>query len=190
MDQIIMMRIKNILFLLLLMCPLLSTAQGHKGSVESCAPMKKGKVCYSDKVEVEGVNKDELFNAIDKWAKKNYGKDVFLSNVTSSKGKGTININSKVELLLNDTDKTVIKYKMRISCKDEKYDIELTDISYQYDPNNEKKYKTYPAEKVIANNGQSNSVAVIKDPLLFCNATFFFAENLFGEVFDAVQDAD
>lgn len=172
------------------MCPLLAIAQGHKGSVESCAPMKKGKVCYSDEVDAEGLNKGELFNAIDKWAKKNYAKDVFLSNVTSSKSKGTINITSRVELLLNDTDKTIIKYKMRIYCHDEKYDIELTDISFQYDPNNEKKYKTYPAEKVIANNGKSNSIAIIKDPLLFCNATFFFAENLFGEVFDAVQDAD
>ena len=183
MDQISMTMTKNILFLLLLMCPLLSMAQGHKGSVESCAPMKNGKVCYSDEVDAEGMKKGELFNAIDKWARKTYGKDVFLSSVTSSKSKGTININSKVELLLNDTDKTIVKYKMRIYCHDEKYN-----ISYQYDPMNEKKYKTYPAENVIANNGKSNTIAVIKDPLLFCNATFFFAENLFGEVFDATQE--
>lgn len=188
MDQISMKMTKNILFLLLLMCPLLSMAQGHKGSVESCAPMKNGKVCYSDEVDVEGMKKGELFNAIDKWAKKTYGKDVFLSSVTSNKSKSTININSKVELLLNDTDKTIVKYKMRIYCHDEKYNIELTDISYQYDPMNDKKYKTYPAENVIANNGKSNTIAVIKDPLLFCNATFFFAENLFGEVFDAAQE--
>lgn len=188
MDQISMKMAKNILFLLLLMCPLLSMAQGHKGSVESCAPMKNGKVCYSDEVDVEGMKKGELFNAIDKWAKKTYGKDVFLSSVTSNKSKSTININSKVELLLNDTDKTIVKYKMRIYCHDEKYNIELTDISYQYDPMNDKKYKTYPAENVIANNGKSNTIAVIKDPLLFCNATFFFAENLFGEVFDAAQE--
>ena len=77
---------------------------------------------------------------------------------------------------------------MRIYCFDEKYTIELTDITYQYDPNNEKKYKTYPAENVIANNGKSNTIALIKDPLLFCNATFFFAENLFGDVFDAAED--
>lgn len=188
MDQIIMKTTKNILFLLILMCPLLAIAQGHKGSVESCAPMKEGKVCYSDEVDAEGMKKGELFNAIDKWARKNYGKDVFLSSVTSSKSKGTINVNSKVELLLNDTDKTIVKYKMRIYCYDEKYNIELTDISYQYDPKNEKKFKTYPAENVIANNGKSNTISVIKDPLLFCNATFFFAENLFGEVFNATQE--
>lgn len=61
---------KNILFLLILMCPLLAIAQGHKGSVESCAPMKEGKVCYSDEVDAEGMKKGELFNAIDKWARK------------------------------------------------------------------------------------------------------------------------
>lgn len=190
MDQINMKIIKNIILLLVvvLMCPVLSMAQGHKGTVETCAPMKEGKVCYSDEVEVEGMSQDKLFDAINKWAKKNYGKDVFLSSVTSKKSKGTIFINSKVELLLNETDKTVVKYKMRIYCHDGKYTIELTDISYQYDPENEKKYKTYPAENVIANNGKSNSIAVIKDPLLFCNATFFFAENLFGDVFDATQN--
>lgn len=181
---------KKLLLLLLLICPLLAMAQGHKGSVETCAPMKEGKVCYSDEVEAEGMNKNELFNAIDKWAKKNYGKDVFLSSVTSKKGNGTVFINSKVELLLNDTDKTIVKYKMRIYCHDDKYNIEMTDISYQYDPQNEKKYKTYPAESIIANNGKSNTIAIIKDPLLFCNATYFFAENLFGEVFDAVLDDD
>ena len=179
---------KRLVILLLSICPMLTMAQGHKGSVEACAPMKEAKVCYSDEVDVEGMKKGELFNAIDKWAKKNYGKDVFLSSVTSSKSKGTIFINSKVELLLSETDKTIVKYKMRIYCFDEKYTIELTDITYQYDPNNEKKYKTYPAENVIANNGKSNTIALIKDPLLFCNATFFFAENLFGDVFDAAED--
>ena len=181
MDQINTKMIKKTILLLLLICPVLAMAQGHKGSVE-------GKVCYSDEVDVEGVKKGELFKAIDKWAKKNYGKDVFLSSVNSSKSKGTIFINSKVELLLNDTDKTIVKYKMRIYCHDEKYNVELTDISYQYDPNNEKKYKTYPAEDVIANNGKSNTIALIKDPLLFCNATFFFAENLFADVFSAADN--
>lgn len=185
MDQI---KMKRIIILLLLICPVLVMAQGHKGNVESCAPMKEGKVCYSDEVDVEGMSKAELFNAIDKWARKNYGKDVFLSSVVSKKSKGTIFINSKVELLLNETDKTIVKYKMRIYCHDSKYNIELTDISYQYDPNNEKKYKTYPAENVIANNGKSNTISIIKDPLLFCNATFFFAENLFADVFDAVEE--
>lgn len=185
MDQI---KMKRIIILLLLICPVLVMAQGHKGNVESCAPMKEGKVCYSDEVDVEGMSKGELFNAIDKWARKNYGKDVFLSSVVSKKSKGTIFINSKVELLLNETDKTIVKYKMRIYCHDSKYNIELTDISYQYDPNNEKKYKTYPAENVIAYNGKSNTISIIKDPLLFCNATFFFAENLFADVFDAVEE--
>ena len=172
MDQINTKMIKKTILLLLLICPVLAMAQGHKGSVESCAPMKEGKVCYSDEVDVEGVKKGELFKAID----------------NSSKSKGTIFINSKVELLLNDTDKTIVKYKMRIYCHDEKYNVELTDISYQYDPNNEKKYKTYPAENVIANNGKSNTIALIKDPLLFCNATFFFAENLFADVFSAADN--
>lgn len=179
---------KRLLFILMIMIPVLSAAQGHKGSVESCAPMKKGKVYYSDEVEMKGMSKLALYTSIHKWAKKNYGKDVFLSNVSASKSKGTISVNSKVELLLNDTEKTIVKYKMKIVCRDGEYAIEMTDITYQYDPKNEKQYKTYSAESVIANNGKSNTVAIIKNPKLFCDATFFFAENLFANVFDAAQE--
>ena len=100
---------KKILLLIYMMFPVLVMAQGHKGEVDECAPMKNGKVCYSDDVEIENTSKLEIFNAINAWAKKSYGKDVFLSNVNSNKNKGTIFVSSKVELLLNDTDKTIIK---------------------------------------------------------------------------------
>ena len=168
---------KKILLLIYMMFPVLVMAQGHKGEVDECAPMKNGKVCYSDDVEIENTSKLEIFNAINAWAKKSYGKDVFLSNVNSNKNKGTIFVSSKVELLLNDTDKTIIKYKMRITCFDNRYTIEASDIVYK-------------AEDVIANNGDSNTIALIKDPKLFCNATFFFVENLFADVFDAAQNAE
>ena len=117
---------KKILLLIYMMFPVLVMAQGHKGEVDECAPMKNGKVCYSDDVEIENTSKLEIFNAINAWAKKSYGKDVFLSNVNSNKNKGTIFVSSKVELLLNDTDKTIIKYKMRITCFDNRYTIEAS----------------------------------------------------------------
>ena len=89
---------KKILLLIYMMFPVLVMAQGHKGEVDECAPMKNGKVCYSDDVEIENTSKLEIFNAINAWAKKSYGKDVFLSNVNSNKNKGTIFVSSKVEL--------------------------------------------------------------------------------------------
>lgn len=178
---------RSLLWICLMMLPVLCMAQGHKGEAEDCAPMKEGKVCYMDQVDMEGNSQQKLFNAINQWAKKNYGKDYFLSNTTSNKKKGTIFVSSKVELLLNDTDKTILKYKMNIQCYDNQYTIKVSNIVYQYDPNNDKKYKTYAAEEIIANNGKSNRIALVKDPELFCNATFFFVENLFGEVFDAAQ---
>lgn len=181
---------KKLFILFLTMFPVLLLAQGHKGEVAECAPMEKGKVCYRDTVHVKEMNQAQLFEVIKEWAKENYGKDVFLSNVNSNKSKGTITVSSKVELLLNDTDKTLIKYRMKISCYDNNYSAELSNITYQYDPKNEKKFKTYTAESVIANNGKSNTVALIKDPELFCNATFFFVENLFGDVLDAVNEAE
>ena len=91
MDQITKKRVafmKKILLLIYMMFPVLVMAQGHKGEVDECAPMKNGKVCYSDDVEIENTSKLEIFNAINAWAKKSYGKDVFLSNVNSKRTKG------------------------------------------------------------------------------------------------------
>ena len=181
---------KQILIFILITFPLLVTAQGHKGDVKECAPMKEGKICYRDTVHVKDLDQKQIFNIINEWAKKNYGKDIFLSNVSTKKSKGLINISSKIELLLNETDKTTVKYKMKIFCHDNSYVVEVSNIVYLYDPKEEKKYKTYPAESVIANNGESNTIAIIKDPKLFCNATFFFVENLFADILEAINEAE
>ena len=61
---------KKILLLIYMMFPVLVMAQGHKGEVDECAPMKNGKVCYSDDVEIENTSKLEIFNAINAWAKQ------------------------------------------------------------------------------------------------------------------------
>lgn len=165
----------------------LTMAQGHKGSVDNCAPMKNGKVCYTDEVEMPGMSRKDLFNAIHAWAKKNYAKDVFLSNVAVNKAESSILVSSKIELLLTDSIKTRLSYKMTITCNDGYYLCELKDIRYQYDADNNKRYKTYAAEEVIADNGLSNTAETVKDPVLFCNATFFFVESLFADVHTAAS---
>lgn len=179
---------KRFFLLLFSILPMIVAAQGHKGTVESCAPTREGKVLYSDKVEVKDSDRQEIFQSIHAWAKENYGKDVFISSVSANKNKGTLFIGSKVELLLNDSEKTIVKYKMRINCQDNGYSVEVTDISYQYSPGGEAKTKTYPAEDVIMGNGKGNTVTAIKDPVLFCNATYFFVESLFADVYDAVEN--
>ena len=71
-----------------------------------------------------------------------------------------------------------------------RYTATLTDIYYQYDPNNKKKYENIPAEDVIAHGGKHNKVALIENPELFCNATYFYAESLFGEVFNSLDEGE
>ena len=183
---------KRVLFLIGLLSVSLSAvfAQGNQGNVSGCAPMKNGKVCYQDEVQVKELDKSRIFDILANWARENYGKDVFNSNVTSNKTNGTIAISSKIEILLNDTEKTLVKYRLNMHCTNSGYTAEVTNISYQYDPKNEKKYKTYTAESVIANDGASNTIPIIKDPKLFCNATFFFAEGLFADIMKAINEAD
>lgn len=156
-------------------------------SAITCSPVKNGKICYSDEVTVKSLSQNQLFEIINKWAVKNYGSDVFFSNVSSNKSRSTILISSKVELLLGGKESTFLKFRMRIHCHSGSYHIDLTDIVYQYDPLNEKRFKTYPAENVILNEGKGNTVDIIKNPLLFCEATHDYAEKLMGEVYDAVR---
>lgn len=53
-----------------------------------CSPVKEGKICYSENVQVDGITKDNLYRIISAWAKKNYGKDIFISNVSTNRSKG------------------------------------------------------------------------------------------------------
>lgn len=179
-----------ILYIGMLLLPALVVAQGSKGKVDGCAPMKEGKVCYVDEVDMDGMSQQKIYEGISRWAKKNYAKDIFLSNIITNKKKHSLFISSKVELLLNDTDKTIVKYKMNIVCEEGRYTATLTDIYYQYDPNNKKKYENIPAEDVIAHGGKHNKVALIENPELFCNATYFYAESLFGEVFNSLDEGE
>lgn len=177
-----------IIYLLLFTFPVLSIAQGNKGKSEQCAPMENGKVCYTDDIAMKGASQESLYNAISAWAKAEYGKDVFISNVSCNKGKKTILVSSKIELLLNETEKTALKYKMYITCHKENYKVKIDNLAYQYASDGSKRTKTYPAETVIADNGKGNTVEAIKDPELFCNATHFFAEGLLDEVFVAAKE--
>ena len=149
---------KKLFFLLLIM---LLRWQRHRGikAKSTSVPDEKRESMLSRHSPCERHEPGQIFEVINQWAKKSYAKDIFLSNVNSKKSKGTINVSSKVEMLLNDTDKTIIKYKMKINCHDNCYSAEVSNIVYQYDPQNNKKFKTYSAESVIANNGKSNTVA-------------------------------
>ena len=178
---------KSLICLLLILLPLTCLAQGSKGTVESCAPMKKGKVCYEDVVEMKGFTQDELYNNINKWANHEYGSDIFISNTVGNRVKKTIMINSKIELLLGAEEKTILKYKMYISCHDNEYKVEVRDLTFFYDSEGKGRVRRYPAESILANNGKGNKIAVVKIPEVFCNATFFFVEGLFGDVLDAAK---
>ena len=169
------------------MFPVLAMAQGVKGDIDDCVSMKDGKVFYADEEDIDGATQLEIFKAINSWAKKIYKTPI---NVRANKGKGTININSKAEVKINDKEKANVKYKLRIICTDGHYTIDATDIEYQYAANKADKPKTYKAEDVIANNGKSNTIAEIKDPKAFCSATFFFIESLFADVYSAAETVE
>lgn len=173
---------KRFFLLICFFLPLTIVVSGNEFMETSCAPVKNGKVCYSSDISFTKISQDRLFETINQWAVKNYGTDVFYSNVSSNKGRGSILVSSKIELLLDEKDKTFLKFKMRIQCYENRYTVDITDIVYQYDPDNNKRLKSYPAENVIINEGEGNKVPAVTNPLLFCQATAFFADGLLAEI--------
>lgn len=181
---------RRVLFLMLLLLPLYSFAQGNKrnkGTIHNCASIKQGKVCYSDQESIDGVSNDKLYQAIRQWAKDNYGKDYFISNMSEDKKNKSIFCSSKIELLINEKYSSVMKYKMYIKCFDNSYQVEINDIAYTYEIDG--KQKSIPAEKIISKNGKANKISSIKDPEDFCNATFFFVEGVFSDIHNAAKSA-
>jgi hypothetical protein len=173
---------KKGVWLILLLFPLGSVAYGDDGNPTSCAPVKNGKICYSADVKMDNRTKESLFDPLKKWASETYGRDIFYSNVSSDKGRASLQVRSKVEILLDETDKTFVKFRIKIQCYDNRYTVDITDLLYQYDLDKDKRHQTYPAEDVILNEGKGNRVDNIKNPLLFCNATRYFADNLIAEI--------
>jgi len=182
-----MMKKEIAYIIVMILFPVFCFGQGNKGKVDDCAPVKDGKVCYTDDIVMQGASQEALYEAISSWAKTEYGRDVFVSNVSCNRGRKTILISSKIELLLNETDKTYLKYKMYISCYDNNYKVEVTNLTYQYDPDKADRLRVYPAESVILNGGKGNIIPSIKNPELFCNATFFFVEGLLDDVYLAAK---
>lgn len=179
---------KKLLILITCMLPFTSHPLfGSHPADPTCAPVRNGKICYYADEARENQSKNQLFETINQWAVKKYGSDVFYSNVSSNKTKGSVLVSSKIELLLDDTDKTLVKFRMRIQCYNNRYTAEITDITYQYNPDDDKRIRTYPAEDVIIREGKENKVAIIKDPLLFCNATRFLAAGILQEINDITQ---
>ncbi|MDH6313455.1 hypothetical protein M2137_002245 [Parabacteroides sp. PFB2-10] len=178
------------LFLLVFLPAVLSAGERGLGSMEeeyTCSPVKNGKICYSDDVSLRTISKGRLFAIINAWAHDNYGTDFVYSNVSANKNKGSILISSKVELWLSERESTMMKFRVRIQCYDNRYTIDISDISYQYNPTKARSVKSYPAESVILNEGKGNRVDIIKNPLLFCEATYYFADKLMGLIYDEVK---
>ena len=102
---------KKLFFLLLIMFPALAMAQGHKGEVDECAPMKNGKVCYRDTVHVNDMSQDQIFEVINQIHSD--GMDM----VTLSFIEADDDLPAAISLVASkDNDKVEIDYEEIESC--------------------------------------------------------------------------
>lgn len=97
-----------------------------------------GKVVFLKEIPLKkGFSKDFNFQLLRDWAKKNYGKDPFISSVRYDVKNYEIIAKSRIELLLPANSKGVrekmtMRYRVNAFIFEDKCVLELTEMTYMY----------------------------------------------------------
>jgi hypothetical protein len=153
-----------------------------------------GKVVFLKEIPLKkNFSKDFNFKLLKDWARKNYGKDPFISSVRYDEKNYEIIAKSRIELLLPANSKGVrekmtMRYRVNGFLFQDKCVLEITDISYMYQNTSgeDKLPRVIRAEEFITNtiidaNGdfQELKLNTRKSTLFFINEL----ANEFTEVF-------
>lgn len=130
-----------------------------KGETFTDISVVEGKVVFLKEVPLKkGFSKDANYELLKDWAKKNYGKDPFISSVRYDGKNYEIIAKSRIELLLPANSKGVrekmtMRYRVNGFLFQDKCVLEVRDISYMYQNTSgeDKLPKVIRAEEFITN---------------------------------------
>ena len=130
---------KNIITLLFLYLPFLVNAQTDAKYLEGAITLKNGKVTFSSEMVVPAMTKEQIYETILDWANKRFQPTEKMNArvLFQNPKEGSIAIGGEEYLVFSHSalslDRTRIYYQMKITCKHEKSNIEMTRIRYWYD---------------------------------------------------------
>ncbi len=130
---------KNVITLLLLCLPFIVHAQTEEKYLEGAITLKNGKVTFSSEMVVPAMTKEQIYETILDWANKRFQPTEKMNArvLFQNPEEGSIAIGGEEYLVFSHSalslDRTRIYYQMKITCKHEKSNIEMTRIRYWYD---------------------------------------------------------
>lgn len=151
------------------------------------------KVAFVKEVTVDEQTTKKNYGILKEWAKKNYGKDPFISSARYDDKKNEILANSRIELILPENrfgvrEKMVMRYRINGFLINDKCVLEITDLSFLHENSKDKKLpRVIRAEDFISDRSiaidddlKELRVNTKKSTLYFLNALGKEFEELFG----------
>ncbi len=184
---------KTLLFLLCV--PMLVCAKEDSKYLAGAVPEVNGQVLFSQTFSVEGKNRQQIYDVMKAYLHQSMKGEEQMKGtkmVMEEDSTGTLvgrfeewMIFKKRPLVL---DRTRFRYRLIINCSDEKCHMELTQISYYYEEDeNGYNGQTYRAEEWI---NDANALNKAQDKLLWRSAKFRRKTiDRVGEIFAVARDA-
>ncbi len=142
---------KRLLFLVLII-PVLVSAQTDEKYLAGAVPEVNGKVVFSREVNVPNLSKDQIFDTMLSWAKVRFATENSRV-VYSDKTKGEIAAVGEDFLVFSSSalslDRTLLIYRMVIECENNKCKLAVLGIRYEYNVSYQRDPEKYVAEEWI-----------------------------------------
>jgi len=149
---------KYLFFVVCMFCFSMGYAQiVRQGEAFNDVSVVNGKVVFLKEIPLKkGFSKDANYELLKDWAKKNYGKDPFISSVRYDAKNYEIIAKSRIELLLPANskgvrEKMIMRYRVNGFLFQDKCVLEIREITYMYQNNSgeDKLPKVIRAEEFI-----------------------------------------
>ncbi|MDD2951824.1 MAG: DUF4468 domain-containing protein [Parabacteroides sp.] len=142
---------KQLLFALLFI-PALLFAQEDQHYLAGAVPVVEGKVVFTREINAPSFSKAQIYQQLLKWGQDNFSKKG--SRVAyQNEEKGEIAIIGEEYLVFSSTalslDRTIMKYRIIIECKEQACTLQLAGIRYEYNVSYQKDPEKYLAEEWI-----------------------------------------
>lgn len=127
--------------LLLIVCIIATTAVSaqitRQNELFKDIPVINNKVVFVKEVKLQSKTTEDNYEILKNWAKKNYGKDPFVSSVRYDAKKNEVVGKSRIELVLPENslgirEKMVMRFRIDAFLFADKCVLEISDLSYMH----------------------------------------------------------
>lgn len=174
------------LLLFALFIPSLLWAQSESRYLAGAVPEENGKVVFTKQIEAPTLSKEEIYDRMLDWADGYFSKDNSRV-VYSDKSKGDIAAVGEEELVFQNTvlslDRALMDYRVTIECENQKCNVKIAGIRYEYNVSYQRDPEKYLAEKWITDKYALNKskTKLNRGNGKFRTKTIDFVDQLFAE---------